>query len=394
MKILRRHFANGFFEIGSGVCLQPLLRFSDRFSAFLFVDFALDGREAQAALRAALDDLRASGLGEHEPLTLEGMVLDECMQVSDFELALPVSEVLPRARHAFGESDVEGLGYFGQQVSRERPQQWGLEASLVRKVRLVGGATRSRALTLRLVGGEGLLTFVGMGGLDAPPSFFATVQTGVAELSDGPFADLFRRQHALGKPIPEIWVRGSRPLAPHGPGVPASFEAAGPYVNVAQDYSGWWGDARRWTHVDTQRRAVRAWAADEWVAPSPLCIAQHRIVPEPLTRTELFTADSVCMGMRLGMSLGLDAGGRYELVPGPELGRAHEPLSRHLERWASSDGFRRAGRAVFVPSGFEDEVEVIVDWLRQVSGPEVHVHLPRRLDFEAVERTLAATGPT
>jgi hypothetical protein len=83
---------------------------------------------------------------------------------------------------------------------------------------------------------------------------------------------------------------------------------------------------------------------------------------------------------------------RARIVPRLPPRTLHPPLAVSLERWSETAAFRSAARAALVPSGFEDESAVLVDWLRQVSGPAVTVFLPMPLDFGAARRAVEEAG--
>ncbi len=60
-------FSESYVQIGSGTCLQPLLRYSDRVRGFVFVDYSLDGRVFLENLQASERALRRAAAELEEP---------------------------------------------------------------------------------------------------------------------------------------------------------------------------------------------------------------------------------------------------------------------------------------------------------------------------------------
>ena len=91
-------FSESYFQIGSGTCLQPLLRYSDQIRGFVFVDYSLDGDVFLENLRASQRALHraASQLGVPRPLWLEDIQYQEDLTMADFELALSPAESIAR----------------------------------------------------------------------------------------------------------------------------------------------------------------------------------------------------------------------------------------------------------------------------------------------------------
>ncbi len=111
--LTRKHFIESHVELGSGTCLQPLLRFSDRFDQFLFVDFDPAPENIERHLRSSVDRLAraAEATGCPAPLVLHDMHISSRLDVDDFELIGSPRLVLSRAAQALG-NDIHLLGGF------------------------------------------------------------------------------------------------------------------------------------------------------------------------------------------------------------------------------------------------------------------------------------------
>jgi len=383
------------FEIGSGTCLQPLLRFSDRCAEYLFVDLEGDSHASAEGVRQAVKQLGwgAEARGTVAPLVLDGIEVAASLTHDDIELAASPSAVLSLAAETLGshQSTVDRLV---REVDPRQPQ-WGLRCALTRQIEHVDGTVERRPLTLRIMGGEGIPTLVGLGGLEAPPLSVGTVQTGLGEQHDGPLAELFRFQASRSRPLPSMWVRGRvipahHPLDPHWP----RLQPAPPYSRVGQVFTGWVSD-RHFDLVHDRRRTVAAWIEGDPSTPPPLAppaltIGPHRILATRLDRAAVDGADVICLPAHLAATLGVSSLPHVNIVERPS-GNVLSPIAHGLRRWAQTDRFRSASRAVLVMQGYEDELGTVTRFLSSLEGPAVQVLLPMPLDFAAAVRAASTS---
>jgi len=385
------------FEIGSGTCLQPLLRFSDRCREFVFVDLEEDPQLSVARLRRAVHRLAvdAERIGALPPLLLDDVEVAASLSLSDFALAGRPSALRALAAEALGpqqRSVDELLSAVGPTTQR----QWGVRCAFTRQIEHVDGSLEKRALTLRLVGGEGILTYVALGGLDAPPLSVGTVQTGPGERHDGPLAHLFRFQAERGRPVPSVWVRGQRTPAHHRWDWHQPLAPAPPFARVGQVYTGWASD-RQFDGAPDWRRTVAGWiVGDEAqgahaIRPA-LTLGPHRILATPLDRATVERATAVCLPQHLSATKGVTALPPVHVVDRPARDIL-PPCARGLRAWARTERFRSATRAVLVCQGYDDELGAVTRFLSSLENPAVDLHLPMPLDFDAGARALNP-GPT
>jgi hypothetical protein len=380
------------FEIGSGTCLQPLLRFSDRCREFVFVDLEENPQLSVARLRRAVHRLAvdAERIGALPPLSLDEVEVAASLSLSDFALAGSPPTLRALAAEALGPQQrmVDELLHA---VGATTQRQWGVRCAFTRQIEHVDGSLEKRSLTMRLVGGEGILTYVALGGLDAPPLSVGTVQTGPGESHNGPLAHLFRFQAERGRPVPKVWVRGQRtpthqrwdrqqPLAP-----------AQPFARVGQVYTGWASD-RQFDGARDWRRTVAGWVVGDEAQGAPsirpaLRLGPHRIVAAPLDRATVERATAVCLPQHLSTTLGVTALPSVYVVGRP----ARDillPVARGMRAWAQTERFRSATQAVLVCQGYDDELGAVTRFLSSLEHPAVDVHLPMPLDFDAGARAL------
>lgn len=378
------------FEIGSGTCLQPLLRFSDRCHEFLFVDLEEDPQESVVRLRRAVRRLAvdAERIGAPAPLLLDDVEVAMSLSLSDFALVGSRLAVRALAAEALGPQQ-QSVDELLRAVGPTTQAQWGVRCAFTRQIEHVDGSVEKRTLTLRLVGGEGILTYVALGGLDAPPPSVGTVQTGPGERHDGPLAHLFRFQAERGRPLPGVWVRGQRTPAHHPLDWYRPLASAPPFARVGQVYTGWASD-RHFHGAPDRRRTVAGWIVGDAATAAPatrlsLALGPHRIVATRLDRATVEHADAVCLPRHLAATLGVTA-----LPPVHVLERPARdvllPLARGLRAWSQTERFRSAAQAVLVCQGYEDELGTVARFLSSLERPAVHVHLPMPLDFAAGAR--------
>jgi hypothetical protein len=384
----RDTFRRSHFEFGAGTSLQPLLRFSDEYSDYLFVDFELEPREVQAHLVRGLRQLSdAAALAGHaSPLSLQELVVHPSLSMDEIELAHSLAETDRRLRTLLTRRELEQHTFFLNAVRWARPRQWALTLRLLRRVPHVDGSLAERPLTLRLVGGEGLITYVSMGGMERAPPSVGTIQTGLGEAHDGPVARLFAQMREEGRPIPKVWVRGQqrrpgyRPDGRHPP-----LSSAPPFSAVGRTFAAWRSD-RLYASANDRRREVKAWIQP--VAPATArAVGPHLFSPAELTAEQVREAGAACLPAHLAERLGVAALPHVHAIPRAE-GELLRPIADALRSWQSTPTFRSATSAVYVPYGLEDELSVVVRWLRALEGPAVTVHLPMPLDFAAAERAL------
>ena len=388
--ITRDMFARGHFEFGSGTSLQPLLRFSDRVDEFMFVDVELELDDVVPHLEAGFKAMSAErGTPDgHCPLELESLTRLEDLAFADFELVTGPEATFRDVRRRLTDAGFgmeEYFDYFKRSLQGSGVRQWGLEARVVRRIRHTDGEVEVRPLTLRIVGGEGLLVYLGMGGAQRPPVSLGTVQTGWGELRDGPVAGVLQGQARSGAPLPRIWIRGSY-LAARGAARAPRVAPAEPFPVLGQSFAHWVSD-RVWPGAPGTEREVRAWIR-EMPALQPMEVGAHRIVAAPLTAETLAAPGSACLPRHLTETLGVSGAGNVHVVQ-PAVSMLMRPLAVTLTEWEQTRSFNEAAQAVFVPFGYEDELSVLVRWLKRVKGPAITVHLPMPLDFEAATRAVS-----
>ncbi len=392
--LTRDEFIQSHVEIGAGTCLQPLLRFSDRCRDFLFID-GEDGpdtipRDVDEALRRLAAQARS--LGVVPPLVLDGIEVAERLDVDDFELIGSPARIHDLTARALGPhlSSVKELlcGF-----ARLRPQQWGIRCALTRQIEHVDGSVEKRPLTLRFVGGEGIHTWIALGGLETPARSIGTVQTGLAELEHGPLAYVFERQAERGLPLPKRWVRGyADPWFNHWYARRPQLEAAPPYTRVGQRYTRWVSD-RDFPGALDLRRAVAAWTMDAGdVPPAPVAVGPHRIVSTTLDRAAVEVADAACLPRHLAARLGVASLPHVHVVE-PSPNDLMLPLAHGLRAWTKHPTFLSATQAVLVVQGYEDELGAVARLLASTVRPRVQVHLPMPLDHAAAVAAVASLTP-
>ena len=397
----QRDFQRCHFEIGSGATLQPLLRFSDVTDEFVFVDYELSVDDAEDHLRAALSVFARRGEGQHAPLEMESLQRRDGLTMADFDLAMSPEEAVREWRGLLNQSEFRE--YQRHAAAAARAQQWGLDARIKRTIACVDGEAFSRVLRLRIVGGEGLGTYLAMGGRRHPPRQVSCVQTGLLDSSSGPLARLFRRQQAAGAALPAVWVRGtgwepwwSRSVwrVVRGPErntaaayTPDVLLPAEPFSTPGQRYAHWLGD-RTWPCAPDRRRLVSAWLSAAPVQ-AEFRIGPHVISAAPLEPSRAESFDTLSCTEHLAARLKLTGHPGLVLAEPPESDLL-APIAEQIRRWAGHDAFLGARHALFVPHGYEDEVAVIIRWLKGLETPAVTVALPMPLDFAAAVRAASA----
>jgi len=373
----RDDFSRSFFELGSGTCLAPLLRFSDLTRHFTFIDYTLDVAEVHRNLKRAEQHLHraAHRSGIPAPLRLENIQVFPDLRVRDFELISTLDAANARVRAAFTQVQYRNfIRVFDPGMAR----QWGVFARVVRCIARIDQPPLERVLTLKVFGGEGLLTYVGMGGLERPPLVVSTVQTGILEQADGPLARIFRDQSQAAAPLPRVWIRGQAWRNAWPPWSRVALTPAPPFSMVGQAYAGWMAD-RQWPGAPDLRRVVQAWIREPPSVTSA-AIGPHRFIRQRITPTDLARYDAAFVPHRLAVKLGVaDAGWVY--TP-----RSGASLAPDLGAWMATDAFAHADQAVVIPSCFEDELVVLAEMLRTRSQPAITVFLPMPMDFEAALR--------
>ena len=368
-------FERSYFEIGSGTCVEPLLRFSDKFSEFLFIDFELDVHDVESRLRQAINEIkRLTRSADIPALELIDLKIFDNLSFSDVELAISIGEAFKILRDACG---VEEFEYFSNVVNEYRPRQWAIRAQLIRHIRHVDGTYIERPLILWLVGGEGILTYIGMGGLRKPPRYVSTIQVGLAEQHDGPMGNIFRYQKASGGILPDVWIRG-RGRAQLG------LQPAEPFSQIGQIFGGWKSDRLFRGAMDPMRNVVA------WIEMSPELndrqFHKHTLISNVFDVHAVMKYDSVSMPTHLANTLGVT-----------ELKNVHTagngtPWMRtgteQLHNWQNCQDFVGAKKVALVFAGSEDECAVVVHWLSQLECPKVDVYLPMPIDYNTLINTI------
>ena len=391
MRLMRDEFERSHFEIGSGATLQPLLRFSDLTDEFIFVDYMTSGEEAKDQLLSA-----ATALGRWlpegaAPLQLLSLDYHPRLDWADFELCGQPRDAAMQVWELMTPSEQRGYQHYAGLAAGA--DQWGIEAKFVRRIEaLEGGQAIERPLRLRIFGGEGLISYVAMGGCQHPPRQVGTVQTGLMENSNGPLARLFAKQAATGGALPGAWIRGCGWLPwfrRQWGGWDRALEPAEPFSVVGQRYSHWVGD-RDWPSAPWRGRLVTGWVRDQGPEVA-LTVGDHQIVPRALGPEEAASLDLVLGPRRIDPSVGGHKG--YDVVK-PNRGDLLPPLAEQLTAWSNRLGFHGANRVGLVPVAYEDEIEVLVDWLRNLNRPQVTVFIPMALDFAAAKRAVSSALST
>ena len=381
-------FSKSYVQLGSGTCLQPLLRYSDQIRGFVFVDYSLDGRVFLENLRASQRAMHraAAQLGVPKPLWLEDIKYQEDLTMNDFELALSPDESIAHLQSIFRPRELERyMHMFTPRTPGTR--QWGLSAQVVRSIEQVSGPPAELRRPLRVFGGEGLLTYIAMGGLTRPPPIVATIQTGVLEHVSSPLARLFRTQDRHGAPLPRAWVRGTR-WSPSGSWTPLS--PSPPFSIIGQAYAGWVSD-RSWPRAPWQHRSVHAWVQSE-SSERELEVGPHRIVRRWVTVADVDAHDVSSLPRRVAERLGVAERPSVHLHTSRRSGPLTYSLAAHLRQWLSQRELSSARRALLIPSGMEDELSALIAVLRTLSSPAITVYLPLTVDFESAQRLLSRSS--
>jgi hypothetical protein len=375
-----------------------LVRFSDRFNRFLFVDLGSSAEEAAQALRDAVAHSCRGSRGV-PGLTLDGLEIHRGLCAHDFEMDAP-HDVLRRAASVLG-PDLEVLRPLVRVAAGTDTEQWGIRATLTRQIPHADGTVEKRPLRLQMVAGEGLLTWIALGGLAHAPLSVGTVQTGLAERHDGPLARLFARQARMGGALPEVWIRGreGRPPWDAWPDW-GRLEPASPFHVRGASYPSWISH-QRWPGVSTFAREVSGWIRTE---PDlrPIPVGPHVLDPRPIDATDVFSVDVASIPHNLARTLGVtvtqaspidlswrilqanDFGSRlHALTSIPERPRRQ---NRHWTPPAPNVAFQTARTMLLVPHAREDELSVLIRWIRSFERPAVRVSLPMPLDWLAAQR--------
>jgi len=368
-------FERSYFEIGSGTCLEPLLRFSDKFSEFLFIDFELYLAEVENFLRKSIDAVRScTRIGSVPALVLDRLEVFQDLRMPDIELHTSVRDTLRTVRELCG---MEGFEYFDQTVKWANPNQWAIRAFFTRNIRHVDGSYLKRALTLWLVGGEGTLTYVGMGGMCRPPKYVGTIQTGLAEQCEGPIGKIFRHQKSSGGILPKVWIRGRATKK-------LDLDPAEPFPERGQVFGGWQSDRSFPRAIDPMRKVAA------WIERSPaLCphhFGKHTLVPHKIDVREIGEIDTVSLPYNLASVLGVS--GRRNVRVASNNVPWMQTASEKLREWQDSPEFIRGKNAALVFAGSEDECAVVVRWLAQFDNPPIRVYLPMPLDYSTFVGTI------
>ena len=373
------YFQNSYYGVGAGACLQPLLRNTDNFSTFLFIEFDVRLDDVIKSFQKSITEFQelAAQKGQVAPLQLESIDAQACLCPSDFDLALAPADAM---------NAVNGLLSTAQRAEYKNTfavnaDQWGVQFMLTRMIVHVDGAVETRPIELRVAGGEGIVAYIGMGGLNRAPRYVESVQTGIAEHHQGPIAKLFARQAEENQSLPDVWVRGTRRDARHH----APLRPASPFIHVGQSYPNWQGD-RAWPNAPDRRRYVTAWMRGA-PASAVVEIGQHRIYSAPIDQSVIEAADTACLPANLAERLGVGHLSTVSVIERPDT-ILSAPLGEILSGWQCTNAFQNANDGVLVPTGYEDELSVLVAWLRRLTRPRMVVYLPCALDFAAAERAL------
>jgi hypothetical protein len=381
--LTQQHFATSHYEIGSGTSLQPLLRFGDRFSDFLFVDFDCSLADVVQHLTRGVASLErlANQCNHAAPLRLDGLEQYSDLRQDDIELAMSPGDVVREIERLLTPNELRGY----MSTFAVRARQWGVTSRITRCIPHVDGTIKERPLQLRMVGGEGIMTYIAMGGLERAPAYVGTIQTGPGEEHRGPLARLFTRQNERGRALPEVWVRGTtrNPYYEHYK-YPESLRPAPPFDRVGQSYANWQSD-RSYPRAQELHREVKAWIRSE-PSSSPKQLGPHTLYPALLDAARVRAAGTSCLPVHLAERLGVDQLANVHVVARPP-GPLNTPLAESLRNWLASDAFQNADDAVYVPYGYEDELSVVTRWLATFTRPAVSVYLPSPLDFGAAVRT-------
>ncbi len=186
----RADFQACLFYAAASSDLQPLLRFSNLTSTFLYV--CVSDEINEDILIQSVED-KVARLQEAYPGALRLLGVRRGLQIGDFDYQWPVDwHTLMSAREA-----IDYRQMFGR---FQRDDNWALEFTFLRQV----GMTR-RHLRLVYINGEALATYAALSHQGTlAPRILCTIQTGVLEQAQGITARFLARSPAH----PALWVRG------------------------------------------------------------------------------------------------------------------------------------------------------------------------------------------
>jgi hypothetical protein len=309
-----------------------------------------------------------------EVLTIDDMDIRRNLTFDDFELAMPPTSVLENLRDICADN----LDYFQslhEEVRQNSARQWAALLNCTRVIHHVNGSKEKRRLTLRVVGGEGIITYIAFGGLSNPPRWVSTIQALIGPIEMNPLAMVFRHQETHGGKLPDVWLRGTaRGHYPeHG------IEVA-PFHHLGQHFGNWSSD-RDFSGALDKMRSVVAWQSARPHQGKSLMIGPHLILNCAARAEDLLSVHTASLPRSLAETLGLSSqADNLHLQPSGSPWR--DGMHRQLKNWSDTSSFRKAKEGILIPAGSEDEASVVVRWLNSFETPAISVYLPMPLDFE------------
>ncbi len=162
-----------------------------------------------------------------------------------------------------------------------------------------------------------------------------------------------------------------------------------------------WDGGERWGGVITRAREVYGWVR---TMPElrPLSVGPHVIDPRPVEAADAYAAEVASIPWNLARKLGIRESPDEPIdIPWRDgepnrLARVLTELStppdpRHsyaVRRSAAATAFQTARTALIVPDGHEDELSVLLRWLRGFDRPAVRVSIPLPLDWMTARRAV------
>lgn len=376
-------FRRSIFNIGSGDCLQPLLRLSHLSDTFIYVDYDWTGEDAMAGIKRQLE--------QTDLLELESVQFHDNLGPRDFPLTAPMHGVLPHLKRVLGDEWGVYESCFCRPLemsAREgrAPRQWAASYRLVRLIAMPDGSTLRRPIRLLLIGGEGLAIYLALSGLGSiAPLGVVSVQVGNDRDGGG-----VRRVLESCAAKPSFWVRGFEG--------DRAFDGEGPirpnrdFPAIGMRFQAW--RATRSYRGQSERRQVAAYipgcATRLGRSSERVAVGSNEFLLRNITLDDIRAADAAVVPPSFA---------RGVVAAAPELaGRlvwtdeilgqdgTMLPFSRAIERVLEHPRVIGAKRIVGVPIGYEDESEAMIAFLTNERARRVTIALPDPLDWRAVQR--------
>lgn len=374
-------FRRSVFNIGSGDCLQPVLRLSHLSDTFIYVDYDWTGEQAMAGIKRQLE--------QTDLLALESVEFHDNLGMHDFPLRGSAGSVIPHLERVLGDdwNCYHSAFYRPLEMSAREgraPRQWAASYRLTRLIPMPDGTTHRRPVRLILIGGEGLATYLGLSGLGAiAPRGVVSIQLGNDRDGGG-----VRKMLESCRTKPEFWVRGfetEETSEPEKPLVPNRD-----YPEVGMRFMGWrgtqsycWKSTRRQVTAYIPSRPARK-ASSERVG-----VGANQFMLRPITLDDIRAADAAIVPPSLARKVRTAApelAGR--LVDTEAILSGDQPMlpfTQAMERVLAHPRVAGAKRIVALPIGYEDESEAMIAFLKATTDRSITLSLPDPLDWRAVQ---------